>query len=156
MARSYAELLGLEFEAERLVRAGVSRAEVSKRLGVHPQTLAGWALRGGWRKKDLDMERNGEITRKTILAIRAGNQLANSQDALRARMRGFMREAVELLAAGDEGSLRELDRRLAGVESAGRLPAPQVMLDAHAPEERLGGLGEARVDFPRDGEEEGG
>lgn len=34
MARSYAELLGLEFEAERLVRVGVSRAEVSQRLGM--------------------------------------------------------------------------------------------------------------------------
>ena len=48
MARSYAELMGLEFEAERLVRAGESRAEVSRRLGVHPTTLSGWALRGGW------------------------------------------------------------------------------------------------------------
>ena len=66
MTRSYAELMGLEVEAERLVRMGESRAEVSRRLGVHPQTLATWALRGGWRKKDLDMERHVEIARETV------------------------------------------------------------------------------------------
>jgi transposase-like protein len=152
MSRSFAELMGLEYEAERLVRAGVSRAEVARRLGVHPQTLAGWALRGGWRKKDLDMERNAEITRKTLVAIREGNRAADGQDALRARMRVFMREAVELLAAADEAAMAELERRLAGVESLGRLEAPKVALEAHAPEQRQGGLGEAQVG--RDPEQE--
>ncbi|MEZ6028711.1 MAG: hypothetical protein R3C46_03075 [Hyphomonadaceae bacterium] len=154
MARSYAELMGLEFEAERLVRAGESRAEVSRRLGVHLSTLAQWALRGGWRKKDLEMERNTEITRKTILAIRDGNRAVDAERALRARMGVFMREAVALLAAGDEGSMRELDRRLAGVESMSRLEAPKVVLEDHAPEKLAGGLGEARIDGARgdDGE----
>jgi len=105
MARSYAETMGLEYEAERLVRMGESRAEVSRRLGVHPQTLAGWALRGGWRKKDLEMERNKEITRATILAIRRGNRAVDAEQALRARMVDFMREAVRLLAEGDDGAL---------------------------------------------------
>ena len=146
MSRSYAELMGLEYEAERLVRAGESRAEVSRRLGVSVQTLAGWALRGGWRKKDIELERNPEITRKTIIAIRDGNRAVNAEQALRARMVGFMREAVELLAAGDEGSLRELDRRLKGVPAMGRLAAPQVEPDAHAPGRKLGGLGEAAVE----------
>ena len=153
MARSYAELMGLEFEAERLVRAGESRAEVSRRLGVHPTTLSGWALRGGWRKKDLDLERNPEITRKTILAIRDGNRAVNAQQALRARMRGFMREAVELLAAGDERSLIELERRLSGVAAPARLEAPQVALEAHAAGLE-GGLGEARVGDEREAEGE--
>lgn len=40
VSRSYSGLMGLEFEAERLVRSGESRAEVSRRLDVHPQTLA--------------------------------------------------------------------------------------------------------------------
>jgi transposase-like protein len=153
MARSYAELMGLEFEAERLVRAGESRAEVSRRLGVHPTTLSGWALRGGWRKKDLELERNPEITRKTILAIRDGNQAVSAQQALRARMRGFMREAVELLAAGDERSLRELERRLSGVAAPARLEAPKVALEAHAAG-LGGGLGEARVGDEREAEGE--
>ena len=143
MARSYAETMGLEYEAERLVRMGESRAEVSRRLGVHPQTLAGWALRGGWRKKDLEMERNKEITRATILAIRRGNRAVDAEQALRARMVDFMREAVRLLAEGDDGALGELERRLAGVENFHRLEGLKVEV---APDPKVAGrrsLGEA-------------
>ena len=95
MARSYAELMGLEVEAERLVRCGESRAEVSRRLGVHPQTLATWALRGGWRQKDLDLERSAEASRETIMAIRHGNRQADAQKLAREQLGVFMREAVE-------------------------------------------------------------
>ena len=95
MARSYPELMGLQVEAERLVRMGESRAEVSRRLGVHPQTLAQWALQGGWRKKDLDMERQAEATTRTLMAIRKGNRQADEQMAARAALEGFMRQAVE-------------------------------------------------------------
>jgi len=56
---------------------------------------------------DLDMERNHEITRETIRAIRNGNRAADRQKVARAALQGFMAEAVELLAAGDEGSLVE-------------------------------------------------
>ncbi|OYX46157.1 MAG: hypothetical protein B7Y90_16830 [Alphaproteobacteria bacterium 32-64-14] len=145
MARAYAEMMGLEFEAERLVRMGESRAEVSRRLGVHPQTLAGWALRGGWRKKDLEMERNKEITRATILTIRAGNRAADAEQALRARMVDFMREAVRLLAEGD-GALGELERRLAGVENFHRLEGLKVEVE---PDPKVAGrrsLGDADVE----------
>jgi uncharacterized protein YjcR len=65
MARSSVELMGLAYEAEGLVREGESRADVARWLGVHPQTLAGWALTGGWRKKDLDLERSAGTTRRT-------------------------------------------------------------------------------------------
>ncbi len=119
MARSYAETMGLEFKAQRLVRMGESRAEVSRRLGVPLQALAGWALRGGWRMKDLDMERNADLTRRTLCATRDGNRMVDAEHALRARMRTFMRQAVELLAAGDAGALAELDRRLAGGRAGG-------------------------------------
>jgi hypothetical protein len=108
MARSYPELMGLQVEAERLVRAGESRAEVSRRLGVHPQTLAQWALQGGWRKKDIDMERQAEVTTRTLMAIRKGNRQADEQQAARAALEGFMRQAVELLGAGDERSMAKL------------------------------------------------
>ncbi len=124
MAWSYAETMGLEFEAERLVRVGESRAEVSRRLGVPLQTLAGWALRGGWRKKDFDMGRNADLTPRTLCAIRDGNRAVDAEHALRARMRAFMREAVELLAAGDGAVPTELDRRLEGVGAVERLAPP--------------------------------
>ena len=145
MARSYSELMGLEFEAERLVRSGESRAEVSRRLGVHPQTLAGWALRGGWRKKDLDMERNKAITRATILTIRAGNRAAEAEQQLRARMVDFMREAVRLLAEGDEAALGELERRLAWVENFHRLEGLKVEVEADPKVAGSRSLGEADV-----------
>lgn len=149
MARSYAELMGLEVEAERLVRMGESRAEVSRRLGVHPQTLAAWALRGGWRKKDLDMERNAEITRETLYAIRNGNRAADRQKEARAKLEGFMREAVELLAAGDEGSLRRLSGMLGEVEDQKKLEAPKVQLGPD-PNMFPRSLGERDPDAPRE------
>ena len=145
MARSYAETMGLEYEAERLVRMGESRAEVSRRLGVHPQTLAGWALRGGWRKKDLEMERNREITRATILAIRRGNRAVDAEQDLRARMVDFMREAVRLLAEGDDGALGELERRLAGVENFHRLEGLKVEVETDPKVAGRRSLGEADV-----------
>ncbi len=150
MARSYAETLGLEFEAERLVRMGESRAEVSRRLGVPLQTLAGWALRGGWRKKDIDLERNADLTRRTLAAIRDGNAVVDAEHKLRARMRAFMRDAVVLLAAGDEGSLAELDRRLDGVERRERLETV-VILAPDLSRAGEGGLG-AQADRPPDPE----
>jgi hypothetical protein len=128
MARTSAELMGLEVEAERLVRMGESRAEVSRRLGVSPQTLAGWALRGGWRKKDIELERQEEIARETIYTIRHGNGAVDRQNAARAKLKGFMTEAVELLAAGDEASLGKLAQMLGGVENQKRLVAPEVKL----------------------------
>ncbi len=128
MARSYAEMMGLEVEAERLVRMGESRAEVSRRLGVHTQTLAQWALRGGWRKKDLDMERHAEIARETIYTIRDGNRAVDRRHAARTKLEGFMREAVELLAAGDEDSLRRLAHMMGEVENQKKLEAPKVEL----------------------------
>ena len=137
MARSYAELMGLEFEAERLVRCGESRAEVSRRLGVHPQTLAAWALRGGWRKKDLDLERSREATHKTLQAIRAGNRAADAQAEMRVQLAVLMREAVGLLADGGEEALGRLDRMLAGMAEPGRLEAPKVVL---GPDRLAGGM----------------
>lgn len=132
MTRSYAELMGLEVEAERLVRCGESRAEVARRLGVHPQTLATWALRGGWRKKDLDLERSGEATRETIMAIRRGNRQAEAQKAARAQLGGFMREAVALLAEGSDEALAKLTGMIGAIEAPKRLEAPKVVLGPDA------------------------
>jgi len=137
MSRSYAELMGLEAEAERLVRSGESRAEVSRRLGVSVQTLAGWALRGGWRKKDLDLERSGEATHRTLRAIRDGNRAVDAQAALRAELAATMREAVRLLADGGEGAMEELERMLSGMAPPQRLEAPKVEM---GPDPVTGGM----------------
>lgn len=124
MARSYSELMGLEFEAERLVRSGESRAEVSRRLGVHPQTLATWALRGSWRKKDLDLERSGEASLRTLRAIRDGNRAVDAQREMRAKLADTMREAVALLADGGEEAMGKLERMLSRVTEPKKLYAP--------------------------------
>jgi len=49
---------------------------VARLLGVHPQTLAGWALKFGWRKKDLDIERAAGITRRTLTPPVGGERSA--------------------------------------------------------------------------------
>lgn len=150
MARSYSELMGLEFEAERLVRSGESRAEVSRRLGVHPQTLSTWALRGSWRKKDLDLERSGEATRETLHAIRRGNRAADAQKALRERLAEVMREAVHLLAEGSEEAVAEVERMLSGMAAPKRLEAPRVELGPDPKMGHMTSLGEGDLDKPRE------
>jgi transposase-like protein len=125
MSRWRGEVMGLELEAERLVRSGESRAEVSRRLGVHPQTLATWALRGRWRKKDLELERAEDIRRETILTIRAGNATMDDQNVKRAKLATTMQEAVRLLAAGDAASLAKLEAMIGGGEPVKLLAAPE-------------------------------
>ncbi len=126
MARSSVELTGLAYEAERLVRAGESRADVSRWLGVHPQTLAGWALRGGWRKKDLDLEWSAGTTRRTIQHIRAANEAVAAQRSAQAERWGRFREAVDLIAAGGESAAPQLEAVLAWIEQMPRLEAPKM------------------------------
>ncbi len=128
MSRWRGEVMGLELEAERLVRSGESRAEVSRRLGVHPQTLATWALRGRWRKKDLELERAEDIRRETILTIRAGNATVNDQNAKRAKLAETMQQAVRLLAAGDAASLAKLETMIARAEPVKLLAGPEKVL----------------------------
>lgn len=138
MTRWRGEVMGLEFEAERLVRSGESRAEVSRRLGVHPQTLAGWALRGRWRKKDLELERAEDIRRQVILNIREGNRIVDEQNAMRLRLAETMQEAVRLLALGDAASLAKLERLVGAVEPAKLLAGPDVLKQLPAPKVALG------------------
>lgn len=135
MGRSHGELMALEVEAERLVRCGESRAEVSRMLGVHPQTLATWALRGRWRKKDLDRERSAEIARETILAIRKGVHGARRANEQSAHVAAALRRAVELLADGSAEAMAELERMLGGIESPKLLPGPTVTL---GPDKKMG------------------
>ncbi|MDP3739986.1 MAG: hypothetical protein Q8R02_21560 [Hyphomonadaceae bacterium] len=50
------ERIILREEAERQARAGSSRPDISRRLGVPMHTLARWAFEGGWRDKDIAAE----------------------------------------------------------------------------------------------------
>jgi uncharacterized protein YhaN len=95
--RSKVELELLRLEAERRVRAGQSRAEVSRVLGVAPMTLAGWALKYRWRQKDLEEERRPEATQAAIERIR--NALAQEQEEDRRRVadaEAFYAESVRV------------------------------------------------------------
>lgn len=135
--------MGLAFEAERLVRLGESRAEVSRRLGVHVSTLSQWALRGGWRKKDLDMERTVASTRATILAIREGNSRVDRRNALRGRLAEVWQEALELLAEGSEASLDRVMCMIGGMEQQGKLEPPKVVMPVDPLVAKIGSLGDA-------------
>lgn len=108
MARSRVELMGLEYEAERMVRSDVARAEVARMLGVHQQTLAGWALRGGWRRKDLDMERSGVMTRRVIRNVATAHAWEAAKQSLEAEQVWLMREAGRAIACGDGAGLARL------------------------------------------------
>jgi hypothetical protein len=95
--RSKVELELLRLEAERRVRAGQSRAEVSRVLGLAPMTLAGWALKYRWRQKDLEEERRPEAARAAIERIR--NAMAQEQEEDRrkvAEAEAFHAESVQL------------------------------------------------------------
>ena len=111
MARSRIELWGLEVEAERLVRDGYSRAEVSRMLGVPATTLSGWALRHGWRKKDLEHERADEAIEAAVMRIGKAHG-----DRVEAREREIERRQRIDKAVADQRSAVAL---LKGPEEAG-------------------------------------
>ena len=121
MARSSVEAMGLQYEAERLVRSGESRAVVSRLLGVSVQTLAGWALRGGWRKKDLELELSGKITRRVVANVAAGHAWDRERRAFMAQQRELAREAIGLIAAGKGEALARL---MAGASETGMRALP--------------------------------
>lgn len=145
MTRSRVELMGLAFEAERLVRAGESRAEVSRMLGVSVQTLAGWALRGGWRKKDLELEASGAITRRVIRNVAAGHVWAQARRSLEAEQAEMMREVGQCVAAGDGAGLARL------MAEAGEGMSARPLLEAEQAAEAGPGLGARAGDVPLDG-----
>jgi hypothetical protein len=125
MARSSVELMGLEVEAERLVRLGESRAEVARMLGVHPTTLSGWALRGGWRKKDLDFDRSLGTTKRTIRNIAAANAHRDEARRMMAAQAAAFAVAIRLIAEKGGAAGAEIAALLEGLSEAPRLAAPE-------------------------------
>ena len=87
--RTEAGAAALAAEAERRVRGGERHADVADSLGVPSSTLSDWARRGGWRRKDLSVERNaarGRIALAEIeeLAVRAREEILKSASEARA------------------------------------------------------------------------
>ncbi len=154
MRRSGAEIMGLQYEAERLVRQGMARAEVSRRLGVHTQTLAQWALQGGWRKKDLDYARSTEATRKTILVIRGANEAAAERRALEAEVSRVLKLAVELLGEGSADSLERVRAMVEGMRQPVLLAPPRVELEPEVQPGDACSIGSASLEFEGVMEEE--
>ena len=106
--RTKVELEMLRVEAERLVRAGESRADVARRLDVSAQTLAAWALKYRWRQMDLEAERAGELARaaaEKIGAMRGASAAAEA--APLATLEGATLEGAPLEGAPLEGALPE-------------------------------------------------
>jgi hypothetical protein len=92
MYRTVQEQREILLEAERRVRAGEPRAQVARDLGIPQSTLADWAHRGGWRRKDLvavrDAER-GKMILEVINEAAAGEREKKQADVAK------MREALE-------------------------------------------------------------
>jgi hypothetical protein len=118
-------MMGLQYEAERLVRSGMPRAEVSRMLGVHSQTLAQWALSGKWRKKDIELEGSGGTARRTIRNIAMAHaQRRLQRETLEAQAR-VVRQAIRLIAEKGPEAAGELRALMASVREMPRLEAPE-------------------------------
>jgi transposase-like protein len=72
--RTVAETRLLAAEAERRARDGESLVEIARTMGVPTSTLSDWALKGGWRRKDLQGEKRDELVRLTQETIAAQRQ----------------------------------------------------------------------------------
>lgn len=129
MARSRIELSGLEVEAERLVREGHSRADVSRMLGVPATTLSGWALRRGWRKKDLEQEQADEAIDEAVRRIgkaQAGREEAEAREVERRRkLAQAMEDQREQERQAREEALRRLETTIAFLCGPRETAAPE-------------------------------
>jgi hypothetical protein len=132
MKRTKAAMDGLRAEAEQLVRSGVSRAEVTRRLALHPQTLATWALLGGWRQKDLAAPDRRDVLQRVVDVVAARGREAveavewEAARKLLARRRGGGPEYIALMdlfepekMAAIRAALAELAARRALEAAAG-------------------------------------
>jgi hypothetical protein len=77
--RTAAETRALKEEAERRARRGESLAEIARTISVPTSTLSDWALKGGWRRKDLLPERSNEIVRLAAMAVAQQGEPARAE-----------------------------------------------------------------------------
>ena len=114
--RSSLELTALNVRAERLVREGYSRADVSRMLGVSAATLAQWALRQGWRKKDLEYEAADRTLQRVAGEVQQG------QRAELEKLRGRIRQLAAVGARLDGPGADKLIEAMAGLEAVEAQP----------------------------------
>lgn len=102
--RSQSEIASLKAESERRIRAGESRAEIARDLGVPPSTIGGWASDGRWRRKDLAFDLDEERGRATLagLARQAAERVEATQQRI-ARVRQLGDAALAAIKAADPG-----------------------------------------------------
>ena len=112
--RSEPEVEALKQEAERRVRAGETRIEVALSLGVSETTLAGWAVRGGWRRKDIARENREENTRRAAARIAEVRAIREDEERRRQAWRKFLADGgKDPRAASEAASPERLSMQLA-------------------------------------------
>jgi hypothetical protein len=121
MYRTIQEQREILQEAERRVRAGESRAEIARALNIPLSTLAGWAHRGGWRRKDIVAVRDAERG-KMILAM-IGEVTAVEREKIQADA-AKLREALEASKAEADAVSGQLPGPMAG----GPVPAQKLAM----------------------------
>ena len=99
-------------EAERRVRAGEPRAEVARALGIPVSTVATWAHRGGWRRKDLVTFRSDEMGQ---LALKVMTDLSGEESERKQNQAAELRKALEASRA-----------EFQAIAPVGQLPGPQL------------------------------
>jgi hypothetical protein len=107
MYRTVQEQRDLVVEAERRVKAGEPRAEVARALGIPVSTVAAWAHRGGWRRKDLITVRDAEMGRTALEAIAelTAEEDEKKQDRAAKLREAFEASKAEFQAIAPEGQL---------------------------------------------------
>jgi hypothetical protein len=102
------EQYAITMEAERRVRAGESQADVAQALGIPTSTVADWARKGGWRRKDLVAVRN----------VARGDMILGLIDEITAEEHARQNENIQKLRQALEASKAELET----VAPGGQLP----------------------------------
>ena len=131
--RSTIELEALRAEAERRVRAGESRADVARALDVAATTLSQWALRGRWRRKDIEAEQGGEMQARADAAIAKlrGEEEVSKAEARRAREAAAQAVAAAVAARAaaeaEARAARDALRQAQGEAEAARAEAARVV-----------------------------
>ena len=92
----------LKKESERCMRAGESRVDIARDLGVPPSTIGEWAANGLWRRKDLAFELDEERGRATLARIaQAAAAQAEESDKRVARAKELGDAAMAAMRAAD-------------------------------------------------------
>jgi hypothetical protein len=110
-------------EAERRVRAGESRAEVARSLDIPLSTIASWAHKGGWRRKDIVAVRNAAQGEMVLGLI---NQLTAKEHEQRKTETAKLREALDASKAELAATVQAVS--LSAVMGEGPVPAHKLAM----------------------------